>query len=271
MYTRSLLVITILAVFMLTASSQVVKKVSRKGVAPKTIKKTVPTTTYTIEQFAGKWQEMARYDRSTNRRVGFNDTLFYTFSGDNVSTRDGVNMSMKGKASIEPVNQLLAAADVFDIWSLKNDQAVLDDGDKYVHTLIKVKKFWYEDLPTTEVSLEKFTEPISINAGALKGKWLIYRRNAGPGAIANDAILIKLLNVTDIKDQNTAIGNVTWYQAERSEEIPCTIYIDGKNMRIVSERNTWSVNVYKADGTELVFGTEALMYFAKPVVSNNSH
>ena len=121
MQIRSFFLLLLSAGAFLTSSAQA-RKVARKGVQPVTIKKTAPTSTYTIEQFAGKWQEVARYNRSNNTRVSFLDSLFYTFSGDNVSSRDGVTMSMKGKASVEPVNQLMAAADVYDIWSLKNDQ-----------------------------------------------------------------------------------------------------------------------------------------------------
>ena len=37
-----------------------------------------------------------------------------------------------------------------------NTKAVLDDGDKYIHTIIKMKGFWYETLPTDTVAPEKF-------------------------------------------------------------------------------------------------------------------
>src|SRR5687768_14936813 len=101
MQIRSLLLIFILSAFSYSLTAQKVKKVSRKGETPVTIKKESPTSTFSIEQFSGKWQEVSRRDRNTNRSVAFNDTLFYNFSGENVFSRDGVNMSLRGKASVE--------------------------------------------------------------------------------------------------------------------------------------------------------------------------
>ena len=107
-------------------------KVKRKGITPLDVtkNKNVPaiSSTYSLEQFAGKWQEVTRTDIK-NSPVGFKDTLFYNFSGENVFSRDGVNMSLKGDAAIEPGNVLVAAADVFTIRSMSNNKVVLDDGE----------------------------------------------------------------------------------------------------------------------------------------------
>ena len=251
----------VLALTGFSALSQVIK-VKRKGVTPMDVtKSTQPTSTYSLSQLSGKWQEMSRTTEK-NTNVNFKDTLFYIFSGNKVSSRDGVTMSLKGEAFIDPGNVLVAAADVFTIRSLSANQVVLDDGD-YVHTLVKKNEFWSETLPSNAVTSEKFTTPVSVNASALSGKWKVYRRAAQPGT--TDKVLIRILNVTDIKSSTTATGEISFYKTEKLETLPCTITLDGGKMHISTEKNTWNVMVYKADGKDLVFGEPALMYYCKPL------
>ena len=263
MVLRSLLSLAFLTVIIFSVESQNLK-VKRKGVTPLDVTKNAPANNYlyTLNQFTGKWQEVNRTD-SKNSSVAFKDTLFYNFSGKNVFSRDGVNMSLKGEAAIEPGNVLVAAADVFTIRSMNNNQVVLDDGD-YLHTLVRKKEFWYETLPTTAVVPEKFTTSISVNASALFGKWKVYRRDAKPGS-ENHRILIRILNVTEIKDEHTATGELTFYQTEKLETLPCTITLSGERIHIATSKDSWNMNVYKADGKDLVFGDASLMYYCKPL------
>jgi hypothetical protein len=256
----------------ITLSSEAQKmKVKRKGVTPLNVTKNtdavkqIPDTlpVYSLRQLTGKWQEVSRENTRTNSPVGFNDTLFYTFSGrGEVYSRDGVNMSMRGEALIEPGNVLVAAADVFTIRSMNNHQVILDDGE-YLHTLVRKSNFWHETLPTNAVAPEKFVSPVSVTAAALSGKWKIYRRAAQPGT--TDKVLIRVLNVQEIKNDNTATGEIMFYKTEKLETLPCTITLNGEKMQISTEKNTWNVNVYRADGKDLVFGDASLMYYCKPL------
>ena len=257
------LFLLLLTAIILSAQSQQLK-VKRKGVTPLDVTKNAPSNTsaYTLNQFNGKWQEVNRTDKK-NSPVAFNDTLFYNFSGENVFSRDGVNMSLKGEAAIDPGNVLVAAADVFTIRSMNNNQVVLDDGE-YLHTLVRKKEFWYETLPTNYVEPEKFTTPVSVNASALVGKWKVYRRDAKPGT-ENHRILLRILNITQIKDDHTATGELTFYQTEKLETLLCTISLNDGRMRIATSKDAWTMNVYKADGKELIFGDAGLMYYCKPL------
>lgn len=263
MILKSLSAIAFLTVITLSAESQKAK-VKRKGVTPIDVTKNPPANAslYSLNQFTGKWQEVNRTD-SRNNSVGFKDTLFYNFSDKGqVFSRDGVNMSLMGEAAIDPGNVLVAAADVFTIRSMNKNQVVLDDGE-YLHTLIKKNGFWYETLPTTAVMPERFIRPVAANTAVLSGKWKVYRRAAQPGT--TDKVLIRILNVQDIKNEKTATGEITFYRTEKLETLPCTITLDGERMHITTDKNTWNVNVYKADGRELVFGDETLMYYCKPL------
>ncbi len=174
-------------------------------------------------------------------------------------------MSLKGKASLQNSNSLMAAADVYTIKSLNNNEAVFDDGDKYIHTLIRKNFFWYETLPKSAEVAEKYYEPIPINLSAIQGKWQVYRRDAKPGSLASDDFLIKMINVISAKDGQTASGEITFYLAGKLETLPCTITIVKEQINITSDKHTWEMNTYKADGNEFIFGETGLMYYSKPL------
>lgn len=262
MILKFLLSFVFLTTITFSAESQKIK-VKRKGVTPLDVSKVANNNpTYSLAQFSGKWQEVIRKGIKTNTQVDFKDTLFYIFSGETVQSRDGVNMSLKGEAAIDEGNVLIAAADVFTIRSMTNNQVVLDDGD-YLHTLVRKKVFWYETLPNTAAEEEKFTNPVTVSASALSGKWKVYRRAALPGT--QDKVLIRILNIQNIKDNKNATGEITFYKTEKLETLPCTILLDGERMHIATEKNTWNMNIYKADGRDLVFGDASLMYYCKPL------
>ena len=246
-------------------SQEVVTKVLRKGEKPVIMSKPSPNKKqdYTINQFTGRWQETMRYDRKTNKPVNFTDTIFFNFTGTNdVFTQDGVSMSLKGKASVERGNELIAAADVYDIKSLTHGEVLLDDREKYIHSLSRKQKFWSETLPTNSVTAEKYTTPINVKSSDLVGNWMVYRRDADPGETAAHAYLIKALNITSAEGQK-ASGNVTYYYSDRTDSIPCSIGLDEGKITISTEKYSWHLNVYKANGNEFVFGTPLLMYYCK--------
>jgi hypothetical protein len=237
----------------------------RKGETPVIVNKTAAKdkSTHTISEFLGRWQEVSRRDRQSNKPVDFTDTLYYHFTGNNnVFTRDGVNMSLRGKASIEPGNELLAAADVFDIKSLNQHMTILDDREKYIHILMRKNQFWYETFPTTSITQEKYTVPVSASARDLIGNWMVYRRDAEPGSTSGDN-LIRTMNLSGA-DGNIAYGSLTSFHADKTDSLSCTVTLDGQHINIVTKKYAWNLTVYKADGRELVFGNENLKYFCKP-------
>ena len=248
----------------LSLCAQRVTKVKRKGV--KIINVTKPSTntsSYSLKQLTGKWQEISRKDRENNSAVDFTDTLLFHFYGDdNVSVRNGINLSVQGNADIQPGNILTTAGDEFIIKSIDKTRAVLDDEDKYIHTIIKTKSFWYETLPTDSIVAENFNTPIAVRLSNVAGKWAVYRRNAKPGATENDMPLIRKITIED-KTDNTSNGEITFYQVEKTETLPCFITVDGNKINIVTTKHSWQMDVYKVTEEEFIFGSPALMYYAK--------
>lgn len=248
-----------------TLSQEVVTKVVTKGTHPVIIDKNSPDArgNYTINQLTGKWQETSRRKRNNNSPEDFTDTLFYDFSGTNdVFTKDGVNMSLKGKASIGAGNELVAAADVYQIRSISNDQVVLDDREKYIHTFSRKQIFWYETFPTQTVVQASFTSPIKARSADLIGNWMVYRRDAEPGELANTSYLIKALNISRANGENL-YGPVTFFHADKTDSLPGVLTIAGEKLNITTDTHSWQFNVYKANGTELVFGNSSIKYYCK--------
>ncbi len=118
-------------------------------------------------------------------------------------------------------------------------------------------------MPNNAVVTENFITPVSVNASALAGEWKVYRREAKPGTIDN--LLIRTLNVQAIKDAKNATGEVTFYKTEKTQTLPAKYILDAEKLRISTEKNTWSLIVYKADGNELIFGDGAMKYYCKPL------
>ena len=246
-----------------SSQAQVVKKVKRKSVTVIPVKKN--STKYSLKELRGKWQEVRRTTRS-NAELDFKDTLCYFFTGnDEVYSRDGINMSLKGGAILEPDNTLVAAADVFTIRSLTTKQLVLDDNEKYIHTLMRKDNFWYESLPSRTIVPETFSTPIRVDLSAIVGKWMVFRRDAKPGAIADNDPLIRILSVMGNNTGNNNNGEITYYLSDRSVTHPARIMVEGDRIRINSNGLAWDMLIYKASDRELVFGNRALMYFCKPL------
>lgn len=267
MWLRTLIFFALLTALASTCFAQAKVKVKRKGSKPHIMKITAVTSpVFSLQQLSGKWQEIVRTDRNNNAVVSFQDTMYLFFSGDNVYTKDGVHMSLRGKALVENGNSLVAAADVYTIKSINNNEAVLDDGDKFIHRLISKKSFWYETLPNTAIGIEKYETPMALNLKFISGKWQVYKRDARPGLLPTDDYLIKEINTNVVMTEQNGTGEITFYLRGKLETLPCNITVEGNKIQIISENHTWKMNNYKADGTEFIFGDAELKYFSKPLL-----
>jgi len=262
--------ITVLILLLLMTGSITAQRVKRKGVTPLDVSKdkrpgAKKGPQFTTEQLVGKWQEISRTDKSNNAPTDFTDTIYLNFQSPNkVVTRDGNSMNMAGDAVIESGNILQAAADMYTIISLTDSTAVLDNQNDFIHTLKKTDQFIFETYGKNPVKKEDFTDPVPVSMADVKGNWMVYRKVAKPGAINPPVNIIQYLKITDSTGENTAKGTVTFYQTDKSNEVPCTIKITNAGLDIESGDFSWSLFVYKADKKEMVFGDAAvLLYYAK--------
>lgn len=248
------------------------QRVKRKGTTPIDITKNKGQVSsqqdfFKIEQLTGKWQEISRTYKN-NSPARFADTNFLNFtSPGKVITRTG-QATMAGEAMIDqPGNTLLAAADIYTIISINDSVMVLDNQEYFFQTFKKTNEFWYETFGKVPVKNELYGDPIiELKVNDIMGKWSIYKREAKPGAINPPTNIIRYLKITEKTGDNSAKGEITFYQSEESKVLPATIKTNSKGVDVNAGAYKWSLFVYKADGRELIFGDKnEMVYFAKPL------
>jgi hypothetical protein len=239
-------------------------KVKRKGVKLIDVTKTsTGRSLYSLQQFAGKWQEISRASRENYSGEDFTDTLFLHFYNDSdVSVRNGRDLSVRGNADIDPENILTVGGDQFIIKSLDNTKAKLDDGEMYIHTMIKVKNFLYETFPTDSIIVPNFTTPVAASLSDVIGKWNVYRRTAKPGATAYDEMLITRITIEN-KSSDEFNGEIAFSQSGTTEVLPCSVTIEDSKINIATTKHTWQMDMYEANAEEFIFGNAGLVYYCK--------
>ncbi len=269
MLRNSLLLVSL---FLMIAGVSLAQKVKRKGVTPIDVSKNKrnpqdPVPVFTTDQFVGKWQEIKRsYKGQADLR--FKDTIYLNFVSNNkVITRSGMQSNMEGEVAIEsPGNILLAAADVYTILSLNDSIAVLDNQEDLVHTFKKTNQFIFENYGKTPVQQDEYKTPVIANISQLMGKWSVYRKVAKPGVINPPTNIVSYLKIAQKTGENTATGEISFYQTDQTKQAPCIVKIAGTMLTVTASKDTWQFNIYKADAKEFVFGDpEVMLYFAKPL------
>ena len=264
---RKFIVLLLLVSVATTAYTQ---KVTRKGMPPidvsknKTGRGKKKPSLYNVGQFNGKWQEISRTDNG-GTAVSFTDTIYLHFTDTGkVTTRNGITSNMKGDAAIEDPNTLLAAGDVYSILSLVDSVVVLDDGEGFVHTLKKTNQFHFENYGKIPVKQDEYADPVPVSLSEVLGKWMVYRKQAKPGAINPPVNIIQYIKITDSTSENTANGEITFYQTDKSTQMSCVIKVTNAGLDIIAGEFTWSLFVYKLNKKEMVFGDAAvLLYYSK--------
>ncbi len=55
-----------------------------------------------------------------------------------------------------------------------------------------------------------------LSLSEVMGKWMVYRKQAKPGAINPPVNIIQYIKITDSTSENTANGEITFYQTDKS-------------------------------------------------------
>jgi hypothetical protein len=249
-----------LAVATLLISNNIsAQQVVRKGMGMESTKKTViaaPPAKYTIDQLAGKWQEVKRMN-TKSEMVDFTDSMSMTINGSKSEVRaGGMGMIMRGEAFIDAPAVLHIAGDTYSIRTADKDVIVLKD-DRYLRQFSRVSQFYFESAGKSTVKSLDENTIVKANIKDLSGRWEIYRRTAKPGAITDSTVLFKSITVTEQTNDSTAKGEMVIYNGSNiSQKLPCTVSLLGTELLIISEKGPMIFNVYKASGSEFVFGKE---------------
>ena len=248
---------------MLTFTVANAQKVIVKGRNPTPQKRETAQTMYSMEQLTGKWQEVKRGSLTGGDRVDFTDSLQLNFNKrDSVIVRDGISFSHKGHASVDNGNKLAIAGDNYSIRSLSKNILIVNDGE-YIREFAKRKTFYYENMGKIIILKDNISEPISAEGKKLLGKWHVYRTQASPGE-SQDSAIIKTIKFVQVANNNSATGEITFTKNAVTQTIPLEANIEKGMIRLVTNTQTWSLQTYKADGKEFIFGNPGgLVYFSK--------
>ena len=256
------LLVLFIPCYSLTANAQ---KVKRKGVTINQPVKKGPVAKYSLGQLDGKWQEVKRISIKSKEPIDFSDSLLMNFYDGKVELKDATSMrmSMTGSAQIDAPNLLAVAGDIYSIRSLDKTKLVIDDGE-FTRELQKKDQFYYETVGKIKIEKDSLSMPVAIDIKNVKGKWIVYSRQAAPGATSQQTALIKSLDITSISEDGIAFGQAVFYTSDITKVLPCQLITKGYEIKIVTDAYIWNFYTYKADGTEFVFGEKGkLVYYSK--------
>ncbi len=263
-------IIMALGILSLTANT-FAQRVKRKGTTPIEMNPNAPVKKgdekhlqFTLAQIQGKWQEHGRSESDTHHKLTYSDTLMLNIKNNQAELREGKSMNMKGDVAIENGDDLEIAGDSYVIRSISNGWMVLDDGE-FLRALQQVDKFYLETVGKDSINQAIYKTPQPILLANVTGKWLVYRREAKPGAVTNDTELVKSILVAGPKDSaNVSAGEIVVYQNDISEKLNCVITIKETNMLITAGKRSWTFDTFLADKNEFVFGKAGeLIHYAK--------
>jgi hypothetical protein len=221
---------------------------------------------YKMDQFIGRWQETARIKNKTKEKVEFTDTLYIRFYNDNkAETKEGNSLVITGSSELFNDDYITTSASDFKVLSVTPNQVILDDMVGYLHSMSRTTHFAYEDLSSPPISdsvIKKNT--IDLSGPSLLRNWFAYRRGANPGFVTSETPLIRKLKILEKLSEGSFRGEIEFARFGQAVTQPCTLVFTGTSLSIITEGHTWNVEVYKADGQEMVLGKKGeLVYYLK--------
>lgn len=245
--------------------SSTAQKVKRKGTEPIQVNAKARAAAYSIDQLSGRWQEIKRIPAGSKAPVDFSDSLLLHIENGKAELKDATSMrmTMRGEAAIEAPHSLVVAGDVYTIRSSDSSTLIIDDGE-FTRSFQKKDQFYYETLGKIKIEQDTISHPVTIDISNLKGKWLVYSRKAQPGATNEQTPIIRSLEIVSVSDEGIAYGELVFYISNVTKTVKCQLVTKDGIIKIVTDKDTWNLFAYKADGKEFIFGeTGKLVYYSK--------
>ena len=152
---------------------------------------------------------------------------------------------------------------MYSILFLDSQKLIVKDDD-FTRELEKRESLSYEQYGKELTRKDSLADPVITDMHTLKGNWFIYSRKAEPGSVTGNTALIKSLEVNTVNDDGIAFGKGVFYVWGITKSAECQLVTQRGMIKIITERDSWSFNIYKADGKEFIFGEKGkLLYFAK--------
>lgn len=219
---------------------------------------------YSIDQFIGRWQETSRMKSSNKENVEVVDTLYLHFYKNHTAdTKEGNSLVITGSSEVFTDDYITTSATDFKIISVSSNVIVLDDMMGYQHRLSRTNRFAYEAVNAPPAALPDIANnKVDLSASSLMKNWFAYRRAANPGFAKPETPLLRNLRIKEKTSENNFKGEVEFARNGKAYVQPCTLTFTDNMLSIDTQGSAWKVQVYKADGKEMILGKKGeLVYY----------
>lgn len=219
---------------------------------------------YKMEQFTGRWQETEKTENKTKEKVAITDTFYIRFyENGTADTKQGNSVVITGTTELFVDDYITTSANDFKIISVTPGIIVLDDLGGFQHRFTKTDLFAYEvkkDLPKPVADTAKAI--VDLSGASLIKNWFAYKREATPGFIKPETFMISKLNIREKQGENYFAGEIEFAQYGKALVETCTLVFANNMVTISAAANTWHIEVFKADGKEMILGKkDGLVYY----------
>ena len=221
---------------------------------------------YTMAQFIGRWQETERMKIKTWERVEVIDTFYIRFYDENkADTKQGNSVVITGSTELFRDDYITTSANDFKIVSVSADHLLLDDNSGYLHSMSRKSIFDYEIILAPPVIAPDTTKAvIDLSAASLLKDWFAYKRSAQPGFVKSETALMRNLKIREKLSDSSYKGEIEYAQYGKAVVQTCVFYFTGNKLSIIAEDNSWNIEMYKANGEEMIMGKKGeLLYYFK--------
>jgi hypothetical protein len=220
---------------------------------------------YKMDQLTGRWQETEKLNSKTREKIAIIDTFYIHFYDNGTAdTKQGNSVVITGTTELFTDDYITTSANDFKIISVTPDMLVLDDLLGFQHHFSKKALFAYEmkTVPPEPV-VDTAKAIIYLSSASLIKDWFAYKREATPGFVKPPTALIRKLKIQEKQSENNYKGEIEFEQSGKAFVQTCTLVFSNNNVSIFTEGNTWTIEVFKADGKEMILGKkgELLYYF----------
>ncbi len=219
---------------------------------------------YKMKQFTGRWQETEKIESKTKEKVAVTDTFYIRFyENGTADTKQGNSVVITGTTELFADDYITTSANDFKVISVTPNTIVLDDLVGFQHRFTKTGLFAYEVKKDPSKPVIDTAKPIIDFSGAsLIKNWFAYKRQATPGFISPETFMISKLNIKEKQGENYFTGDMEFAQYGKAFIQTCTLVFANKMVTISAEANTWHLEIFKADGKEMILGKkDGLVYY----------
>jgi hypothetical protein len=220
---------------------------------------------YKMDQLTGRWQETEKLNSKNKEKIAVADTFYIHFYDNGTAdTKQGNSVIITGTSELFTDDYLTTSANDFKIISVTPDMLVLDDLSGFQHSFSRKVLFAYEvQTVRPEPVVDTAKAIIDISSASLMKGWFAYKREATPGFVKPATALIRKLKIQEKQSENNFKGEIEFEQFGKALVQTCTLVFANNMVSVFTEENTWNMEVFKADGKEMILGKkgELLYYF----------